>query len=319
MGFGDDVIIMKTSTPFLRLYLKVLMKFKYLYLGLTVLLASCNSNSNNKESDSNSSDSSGNSEYALSKADMFQDYLDALDTTDINSIDKANKKFKEIFNPGDTINNDKGVVDIVDFMNKVAAYGHQSAIDDDIDYSGLVDIEIAGGKAPGKLEDAYEKIKKNGFRIRQSEGMYSLQINPFFIQKEFYPYISSNMEIMLQQIAKENLEGYAEDAAITIPYQSLVQRVVWWEDFLKNNSNKAYTALAQEQYGKYFNALIIGMDNTPAIESEQIAPYFQEAYSYLKDFAPNSTSYQQLQPYIDLLEQGKIEEAKGFVEGLLKR
>lgn len=294
------------------------MKFRYLYLGFITFLAACSSGNNEGGSDANYSDSSSTSEYALSKAEMFQDYLDALDTTDVNSVDKANKKFKEIFNAGDTINNDQGVVDMVDFMHKVSLYGHQSAIDDELDYSALVDIEVDGGKAPDEIEDAYKKINANGYRVRESEGMFSLQINPFYIQKEFYPYISSNMEIMLQQIAKENLEGYAEDAAIIIPFQSLVQRVIWWEDFLKNNSNKAYTALAQEQYGKYFNALTIGMDNTPAIESQQISPYFQEAYSYMKDFAPSSDSYKQLQPYIDLLEQGKIDEAKELVEGLLK-
>jgi len=38
----------------------------------------------------------------------------------------------------------------------------------------------------------------------------------------------------------------------------------------------------------------------------------------MKDFAPSSDSYKQLQPYIDLLEQGKIDEAKELVEGLLK-
>lgn len=283
-----------------------------------MLATACQTDSknNNANADSNLTEDTG--EYTLSKADMLQDYIDALDSTDINSIGKANAKFKELFNQGDSLNNDLAVVYFIDFMDKVSLYGHQSAIDDELDYSSLVDIEVNGGKPADAVEDGYKKISQNGYRIRQSEGMYSIQINPFYIQKEFYPYISGNMEIMLQQIAKENLEGYAEDAAIIIPFQSLVQRVIWWEDFLKNNNNKAYSPLAREQYGRYFNALTIGMDNTPAIESEQIAPYFQEAYSYLKDFAPASDSYKQLQPYIELLEKGEIEQAKGMVADLLK-
>lgn len=294
------------------------MKLKYLSIGLAMLATACQTDSknNNANADSNLTEDTG--EYTLSKADMLQDYIDALDSTDVNSIGKANAKFKELFNQGDSLNNDLAVVYFIDFMDKVSLYGHQSAIDDELDYSSLVDIEVNGGKPADAVEDGYKKISQNGYRIRQSEGMYSIQINPFYIQKEFYPYISGNMEIMLQQIAKENLEGYAEDAAIIIPFQSLVQRVIWWEDFLKNNNNKAYSPLAREQYGRYFNALTIGMDNTPAIESEQIAPYFQEAYSYLKDFAPASDSYKQLQPYIELLEKGEIEQAKGMVADLLK-
>ena len=61
------------------------------------------------------------------------------------------------------------------------------------------------------------------------------------------------------------------------------------------------------------------MDNTPAIESQQISPYFQEAYNYLKDFAPNSATYKKLEPYITLLQEQKIDEAKALLPNLIGR
>src|SRR5690606_1864526 len=159
-----------------------------------------------------------------------------------------------------------------------------SVLEEGVNYRPLVGVETSGGEyeVPDSLQNIYEIIIENGLRVRETEGMFTLEVNPFYIQETFYSYISPNFEIYLQQLGKENLEGFAEDAAIAIPYETLVQRVIWWEEFSVNTEDTTVGALAQKQYDKYFTCLAIGMDNTPAIESQQLAPYFQQAYSYLE-------------------------------------
>ncbi|HAP95498.1 MAG TPA: hypothetical protein DCP54_07075, partial [Chryseobacterium sp.] len=206
------------------------------YLPFALLFASCVSN--NKEqpvSDSTFVDST-NTEYTLSKSDRLEDYLLALDSNDIQSVSKVTAKFKELFPEKDTVQGDKAVGLIIDFMNKLTIFGNRTTFDENQNYSALVDVEFNEGNAeiPEELKADYEKINKNGFRVREVEGMPDLEINPFYIQNNFYPYISKNFEIYLQQMAQENKEGFAMDAAIIIPYQYLVQRVIWWEDFAKN-------------------------------------------------------------------------------------
>lgn len=287
-------------------------------LVITLLFTACVSN--NKEQQGSDSISVENpDEYNLSKPEILEDYILALDSTDVGSVGKATAKFKELFEQKESSENDKGVSIIMDYIDKVSMYANRSVFEEDINYRPLVNIEFDGGKAavPSDLEDVYEKINNNGFRVREAEGMFDLQPNPIYFQDNFYPYITSDFEILLQQLGRDNMEGYASDAAIAIPFQSLVQRTVWYEDFANKTKGTTAGDLAKKEYEKYFTTLTIGMDNTPAIESQQASPYFQEAYTYLKDFAPNSETYKKLEPYIALLQEQKIDEAKALVPNLI--
>ncbi|VTP93759.1 hypothetical protein [Sphingobacterium daejeonense] len=290
-------------------------------LLLSLLLTGCVSN-NKEEQATDSTTVENPEEYNLSKTDILEDYILALDSSDIESVGKATAKFKELFDQrSDSIQNDKGVALIMDYIDKVSMYGSRSAFEEDVNYRPLVNVEFDGGKAavPEDLEQAYEKINKNGFRVREVEGMFDLEANPIYFQENFYPFISSNLEIFLQQQARDNMEGFAADAAISIPFQTLVQRTIWYEDFANKTKGTTAGEKAKKEYDKYFGTLTIGMDNTPAIESQQLAPYFQEAYTYLKDFAPNSETYKKLEPYIALLQEQKIDEAKALLPNLIGR
>ena len=295
------------------------MRFLARYAVFIFLLCACVSNDRDKQS-RDTSEVEIPAEHRLTKSEKLEDYLLALDSNDIESVDKAITKYNELFDDKDSIENDKGVALILNYMEMITMNASGSAFEGGVNYRPLVDVEVEGGEQdiPSELSDAYAKISRNGFRVRETEGMFTLEINPFFIQETFYPYVSPNFEIYLQQLGKENLEGFAEDAAIAIPFQGLVQRVIWWEEFSHNTQNTIAGDLAQRRYNKYFNCLTIGMDNTPAIESEQIAPYFQQAYTYLEDFAPQSDTYQKLQPYIALLQDQKLDEAKAMLPDLIK-
>ena len=297
------------------------MKLKLYILLIIAFMASCQSNDKNKSKNANGDPSDGTTEHVLTNTEKLQDYILALDSTDIQSVSKATDKFKDLFEKKDTLENDKGVAAMIDYMEKVAVYANSTTFEYGKNYSALSNIEFQGGgkSVPSELSDEYDLIHENGFRVRQTEGMYDLELNPLYLQEKFYPYISGNFEIYLQKLGKENMEGFAEDAAIAIPYQSLVQRVIWWEEFAESNKNSIVGERARIQYQRYFEVLTIGMDNTPAIESEQIAAYFLDAYTYLKEFAINSNTYKRLQPYISLLEQEKIEEAKLLVPDLLAK
>lgn len=289
-------------------------------LILSLFLTACVSNTK-EENGTDTTNVENPEEYNLTKVEALEDYILALDSTDIESVGKATTKFKELFENKENPENDKAVALLMDYIDKVSMYGNRSAFDEEINYRPLVNIEFDGGKAavPSDLEKAYDKINRNGFRVRETEGMFDLEPNPLYFQDNFYPYISSDLEILLQQIGRDNMEGYADDAAIAIPFQSLVQRTVWYEDFANKTKGSIAGDKAQKEFEKYFTTLTIGMDNTPAIESQQISPYFQEAYNYLKDFAPNSATYKKLEPYIALLQEQKIDEAKALLPNLIGR
>ena len=291
----------------------------FYYFLITIIVASCVSNNKENNSDDRVSSDQNPQEQTLTNIDKLEDYILALDSSDINSVGKAISKFKELFQKEDTSVNDRGVSLLLKYMDLVSLSADESTFEEDVNYSPLLDIEINNGKSdvPDELDADYKTITNNGFRVRQTEGMYSLILNPFFIQEQFYPYVSATFEIFLQQLGRENMEGYAADAAIIIPYQTFVQRTIWWETFAKNTAGTPAGEQAKHVYIKYFKDLTIGMDNTPTIESQQISPYFHETYQYLKEFAPHSETYEKLENYINLLEQQEIEQAKSLLPDLL--
>ena len=299
-------------------YSEIDMKVLLRYLVFVPLFYACVSNTDENQTREPAT-LEAPTEYALTRAERLEDYLFALDSTDITSVGKATERYFELFEETDSLQNDSGVVLILEYMEMMTMNAHKSVFQEGVDYSPLVRIEATetNSDIPEELQEAYMKIHENGFRVRETEGMFVLELNPFFVQETFYPYVSPTLEIYLQQLGKENLEGFAEDAALAIPYESLVQRVIWWEEFLHNTRGTAVEPLAKEQYDKYFICLTIGMDNTPAIESEQLSPYFQQAYTYLKDFAPDSDTYKQLESYISLLQDRQLDEAKGLLPGLI--
>lgn len=280
-----------------------------------------NDNRTNTSTNSENIDTAAaSSDYTLTKADQFEDYLLALDTTDINSITKATNKFSEIFSKDDSIQNDEGILKFLAYQEKVELNGNEKIIDERKDYAQLVDIEYNNKKAPEELSAFHRQINNNGFRIVQSEGMYYIKSYPTYIEQNFYAYASPTMEIYLRQLAKENLEGFANDAAIVIPFETFVQRTIWWEDFGQSISNKHLQTKANEQYEAYLRYLTIGLNNTPAINYENKAEeYFINAYAYLEEVYPTSETYVTLKPYIELIKRNKITEAKEMSLQMIKQ
>jgi len=296
-----------------------MMKVLRTYLAFSLLLTACVSN-NKEEQGTDSTSVENSTEYSLTTSEKLEDYILALDSSDVESISKATAKFKEISDKKDTLENDKSVALLMNLIDKVSMYA-SSVFEEGVNYRPLLNIEFDGGTAavPKDLEKAYEKINQNGLRVLETEGMFDLEANPLYLQENYYPYISSNFEILLQQLGRENIEGFSHDAAISIPFQTLVQRTIWWEDFARNTEGTVAGYKAQELYNRYFTTLTIGMDNTPTIESQQISPYFQDAYTYLKEVSPNSETYKKLELYINLLQEQKIDDAKALLPELIGR
>lgn len=280
-------------------------------LILVILMASCQSEKKEKKETTSIDTTSSTQDYELTKVDLFEDYILALDSTDINSISKTTTKFKSLFTPDDSIQNDHGILLFLAFQEKVELNGNIKVITDSKDYGDLVGIEFNDKKAPTELAEFHKSINANSFRIDQAEGMYFIKANPAYIEQNFYMYASPTMEIYLRQLAKENQEGFAKDAAISIPFEILVQRVIWWEDFSDSIHHGPLKATARTNYKNYLTFLTVGLNNTPAINHEdKPEPYFIDAYAYLKEVYPKSSTYEELKPYIELIQQGNVTEAK---------
>jgi hypothetical protein len=213
----------------------------------------------------------------------YKDFIDHLDAFKADNMQVAADKFKSTFKGADPVTCD-------------SAYyifeGYYSLTDDRLDevhsndstsnYDSLV-MENPGPLSK-KLSDYRDKLKKNGFRVATTEGTTYIEKDRSFIKDNFYHYLTPVMVQYLDQIDKENEEGYWEDGGLVIGPTVLVDRIIWWEFFTKQNPGFIFKNLPNQKEQLYMASLITGEDNTPLYQDEatmELTGYFKEAYQYL--------------------------------------
>ena len=162
---------------------------------------------------------------ALSQYDGF---LATLDTLHVESATVAAKKYKLFFKNEDVKIRDEGFVLFTNYYERLEASLNTLHERDSIDYEPLYMIDSNGKElpAPKRLKQYNDKLKSNGFQIGFTEGYSYIQENRDFISKWFYGFVSSTMKKYLEQLNKENKEGFQDDAALIIEPKQYVNRLV---------------------------------------------------------------------------------------------
>lgn len=94
------------------------------------------------------------------------------------------------------------------------------------------------------------------------EGYFELDHDLMAMARLFTPYLNPDQKQFVLQMAKDNQEIFWNDAAIDISFKELVDRAVFWEDYLKRYPNGYGTKDAEQLLNFYRRALFYGSDNT---------------------------------------------------------
>jgi len=78
-----------------------------------------------------------------------------------------------------------------------------------------------------------DKLSAYGMRLHTSEGEFYLDPDNDFLLKNFGTAVSPAFREFLTITASEQKEKFVEDGVILIPGDSLVRRIMVWEDFLE--------------------------------------------------------------------------------------
>ncbi|MDO4726436.1 MAG: hypothetical protein Q4A56_04350 [Porphyromonadaceae bacterium] len=152
-------------------------------------------------------------------------------------------------------------------------------------------------------EEAKAIIKKKSKILGQyglefweiGEGYVEIRTVHDYYYRIFKDYVTSDYRDYLDITQEENKHLFAADAGLSISFQDLGKRVVKWEEFMYKYPNSTLITKAKEIYQYYQLTYLLGMDNTPTIESwqgDKDAPYiFEENLKEFRSFIakyPNS-------------------------------
>ncbi len=244
----------------------------------------------------------------------YQQFLAKLDSGDVTSVSKAADKYTSLFNSQSTSIADSGYVFFDRFYLRVDNTINEIHLNDTTDFYPLV--TETEGPIPKKLVDYERKAEANGFEIAVTEGGTYLDQNRDFVANHFYTFVSPDLKEYLEQVNKEDKEGFDEDAGITVTPTQFADRIIWWENFLEKHPNFIFQKEGEMLLESYMTIILTGMDNTPVLsfENNRLDSYYAEAYQYLQKKAPNSKANKVVQPYYKALQKGNTATANALLK-----
>lgn len=242
----------------------------------------------------------------------FTVIVQTTDSTPENMLIVANR-FKELFATESTLVVDSAIIKFEKFYQKVEANLNEKMMNDTTDYS----VIWTGEPVPTSIKNFQKSLKDNGFRLASSEGMAYVLQDRSFVAKHLYDFISIEMKNYLMQIQKESDEGFADDGYITISPRQHVERIIWYENFIAQNSGFILIENCRNYHKAYVTYLFTGIDNSPLYENEELHklnPYFETAYKLVLSKYTESELAKLTKPYYEALKANDKNKAKQMLK-----
>lgn len=273
---------------------------------IIISLTACNKKADDNNPNNDSSRYHFNDTLALQlenpKITEYRAFVQQLDSSDVASATKAVEQFKTTFT-----NQSQGLCDTAfviyqHLMDTIELSLNEKLHNDTTDYS----VIFSGEPIPKKIKNYLTLLQQNGFKFSSADGMiYIEQYRPFAFQHLSF-LLSEPMKSYLNEISMESAEGFAMDQTIIISSQQLVDRILWYENFIKNNPAFVLLDNCKTYKKAYLSYLISGYGKTNLysnVANKELSPYFAEAYDYLFKTYPESETATLALPYYNALKE----------------
>ena len=241
----------------------------------------------------------------------YKEYINSLDTTQLNSITKALDKIKLNFG---NISKEKTDSLFIVFRR----FYHKEIIEWSNNSTKLFNENYLNPKSE-KVKKLKDSLSTFGVTIRMSEGIYYANPLPDFLKDNFSKNVSEAVSKYIVQRAHEEKEGFAEDASLIISPKDLLERTVFWEKYIQQFPNSSMINFAIHFYNIYLNVFTLGLDNSSVIEPNgNLSKEYLSAYEYCLINYPNTRTGKVILQELNLLkskDSHKIEKIMIIVTG----
>ena len=260
--------------------------------------------------------------------DEYDDFVAEIDSNDVEAIGKATEKYEELFENSDEETCDKAFM-IFDRMYENMENILNEDVMNDVALQEIVwtayDENGKKQPIPAEYKKLENRVKPYGYRLEFPEGMISIGLDRSYIAKNFYKYVSPEMRNFLVQLDKDNNKPFSEDAGIIIDEKEFVERLIWWENFEKQNPEFLDKHRVREINQQLFLYFLEGMNNTPAYfmndedQSIEVEPYFKTCYELLEKRYPKSDAWKRTKPYWKALQASDQDAAENLLKDYTKK
>lgn len=214
------------------------------------------------------------------------------------------------------------------------------AIDDDNFYTVMDTVE-QGKKPPTESLEMLSSRLQYLIRVVESnpdisvlyvgEGMFIFHHDLQEMADLFSPYLPTDQQAFIQRMAKDNQNIFWNDAAVAIPFKDVINRAIFWEDYVQRYPTSYFHQDAKALLDTYRYVLFFGSDNTRWTDDSFRKFHNEQNGQAIKALAkrPNSTLAQDAQKFLDFIDLSankrrqqypvpKLDDEGHKIEGLAK-
>jgi len=253
-------------------------KVKHLFLGIVIALITLSFSFIYSQTESDTT------HYSLQ---VFEQYLDSLDPNDLSTLDKSVTRYHQLFEKSSIITRDTAFIIFWRYYVTVAdSLGAMFVQDEKYNsFYNIKDFDESSSKNDRLKKNLLEKnrrlnetdfkilkkVNHYGYKFDIIEGLILVSIaDPKFVLKNFTGLISSEMKQYITKVIEEIDTAGGSDTVLSISLDSLVDRLFWWENFIKKNQAFFLIDDCISTYDGYLFTLMLGTDKTPTFNPENL-------------------------------------------------
>ena len=234
----------------------------------------------------------------ITNAEDYDQILDVLDKNKLNSINLAIKLFQNA--NADTLSRDSMFAAFNDFIALMAnSY---------LENNDSLHRQLAGEVPEIKINRIKSTLSEYGMTLTTAEGEYYLEPETDYLLKNFGSKLSSAYVEFLTISAGEQKEKFADDGAILIPMETLMARIITWEDFIGKYTHFIALNKAEDYYTQYLEAFLSGTENSKVFDpvSKKLNEKSKAAFEIYVQNNPGRKSAHIVKEYYDLLKSSNF-------------
>ena len=146
------------------------------------------------------------------------------------------------------------------------------------------------------------------------EGDYEFHHDLTAMADIFSPYLPEDQAAFIQRLAQDNQRVFWFDAAIAFSFEDLVERTVFWEDFIHRYPQSIFYNDAESLFNVYRYLLFFGSENTQWTDEEMREFYDSDNEKLMVQLAqrPDSQLAKNVQEFLIFIDQSNSERLKRY-------